>query len=115
MSGLKIVAGSVVAVGVIGFIGVSCAANSSLVNQQTRTCTVQDKDRSSNSEGNSVHRIYTDCGTFEIRDALFQGNFNSADVYNSLKPGKTYELRTAGARIGPISSFPNIIEVIGEK
>lgn len=83
----------------------------STMNQKDQTCTVESKDRST-SDGVSVYRVYTEqCGVLGIEDALFQGNFNSADVYSKIEEGKTYQFKTAGWRNGPLSLFPNIIEV----
>jgi hypothetical protein len=73
-------------------------------------CVVTDKDRTTNAEGVSQTRIYTEnCGTFEVTDSILDGRFNSADMYGSLKPGATYDFTTRGLRIPVLSSFPNII------
>ncbi|MFE6966904.1 hypothetical protein ACFVAJ_17470 [Agromyces sp. NPDC057679] len=77
-------------------------------------CVVDDKDRTTDSEGASVYRVYTSgddgCGVFNIEDALFLGKLNSADLYGSLEVGKTYSLTTYGYRNGFFSMFPNITE-----
>lgn len=72
------------------------------------TCTVTDKDRSTDSEGASVYRVYSDCGVFNVEDAALIGKFNSADLYASIEPGKTYTFETYGFRNGFFSMFPNI-------
>jgi hypothetical protein len=84
--------------------------------EQTLTCTVTDKDRTTttDAEGNtkSIHRVYTDeCGVLEVNDVLLRGNFNSADDYAVLKEGETYELTTIGWRIPLLSQFPTVIDV----
>lgn len=83
--------------------------------EDTQTCTVTDKDRTSttDSEGNvtSVHRVYTEqCGILEVADALPRGQFDSADVYASLEPGQTYEVTTIGWRVPFFSAFPVVID-----
>ena len=75
-------------------------------------CTVTEKDRTTTREGGSDARVYTEnCGVFQVGDALFKGHFRSADVYASIDVGKTYDFTTIGFRAGPLSMFPNIIEV----
>lgn len=72
-------------------------------------CTVTDKDRTTNSEGASVYRVYTDCGIFNVEDALLLGVFNSGDTYAAIEVGKTYQFETYGFRNGFFSWFPNIV------
>lgn len=84
--------------------------------EQTRTCTVTDKDRSTttDADGNpkSIHRIYTEeCGVMEAGDVWVRGVVDSADVYASLEAGEQYEITTVGWRIPFFSAFPKIIEV----
>lgn len=73
-------------------------------------CTVTDKDRSNNSDGKSIYRVYSDCGVFNVEDAPFVGVFNAADTYATIEVGKTYEFTTYGYRNGFLSIFPNITE-----
>jgi hypothetical protein len=79
--------------------------------EDTATCTVEDKDRSSSQSG-SVYRVYTDCGVFEVEDAMLRGNFASADLYAELDTGGTYEFTTIGWRLPFLSMFPNIIDAV---
>lgn len=82
-------------------------------NQQTRACTVTDKDRTTISNGDTARsdmRIYThECGTLAVADLLTRGQFESADIYASIEPGKLYEITTVGWRIGWMSAFPTIV------
>lgn len=82
---------------------------------QTNTyadCVVAGKDRTTNSEGQSQMRVYTEnCGTFTIGDDWFRGNFNTADMYGSLQEGSTYTFQATGFRVGILSMFPNIIDI----
>jgi hypothetical protein len=75
-------------------------------------CTVTDKDRSTDSSGNSIYRVYTEggdgCGVFNVEDAAAVGQFASADTYASIKVGKTYQFETYGYRNPFFSMFPNI-------
>lgn len=75
----------------------------------TTACVVTDKDRTTNSEGSSSMRVYTEnCGTLEVSSNLFKGVFNSADVYSSIEVGKTYDFEATGFRFGLFSMFPKV-------
>ena len=79
--------------------------------ESTTACVVTDKDRTTDREGNSSMRVYTEnCGTVEVSSNLFKGVFNSADVYSSIEVGKTYDFDATGFRIGIISMFPKVTE-----
>ena len=97
---------------IIGTIGFHMAA---YFHTQTFTAKVSGKERiteqSSKDSFNSYYLIYTDHGTLKLEDDLFRGNFNSSDVYGSLKTDSTYTFQVSGYRIGFISAYPNIIEV----
>lgn len=74
-------------------------------------CKVVDKDRTTNSKGVSDARIYTDnCGVFQVKDSWTSGTWSSADRYNKIKVGKTYDFDTQGRRVPFFSQFPNIIQ-----
>jgi hypothetical protein len=80
---------------------------------ETRTCTVREKDRTTNSEGGSDHRIYTyECGVLVVADDMWQGQWNSADTYSQIERGKTYNFETVGWRLGLLSLFPNAVSAI---
>ena len=84
-------------------------------NATTHTgCTINSKDSYASHHSDKRHttyRVYTDnCGVFEVEDRLFLGNFNSADIYGSLKEGGTYDLSTRGYRVPFLSMFPVIVE-----
>lgn len=79
-------------------------------NEQTRTCTVTEKDRTTDREGRSDARIYTEqCGTIRVRDMLTQGQFQSADIYAQFEEGHTYRITTVGYRFGLGSVFPSVV------
>lgn len=72
-------------------------------------CVVTEKDRTTNRDGESDMRVYTEnCGVFRVADSVFMMRWNSSDVYSSIKEGKTYDFTTRGYRIGLMSKFPNI-------
>lgn len=74
-------------------------------------CVVNDKDRVHTDSGSEM-RIYTDnCGVFVVSDSLVKTDFNSADRYNQVKVGKTYDIKSYGFRFGLFSMFPKIVEV----
>lgn len=74
-------------------------------------CLVSEKDRAKNNDGKSDARIYTEnCGVFQVKDTLLgKTNFNSADLYASIKVGDTYDFETRGFRFGLFSDFPIIL------
>jgi hypothetical protein len=87
---------------------------SSYGNVNTIEAKVEGKERITESVGNNIesyYLVYTDKGTFKLEDDMFRGNFYSSDVYGKLKQDSTYKFKTAGYRIGFMSSYPNIIEV----
>lgn len=99
-----------------GIMLTSLTGCQNLIQNDPVTCTVDDKDRSTNSEGASVYRIYTsDCGednaTLGLADNILAGNFNSSDMYGQIKVGATYEFKTVGARNGFLSMFREITEM----
>jgi len=100
----KIIGGALAVIAVL-----LCCGGYYFGSEDTATCTVEDKDRST-ANGTSVYRVYTDCGVFEVEDAMMRGNFASADLYADLDEGTTYEFTTIGWRLPFLSMFPNIIE-----
>lgn len=92
-------------VGVVSLTGCTAAAP-----RPAEVCHVDDKDRSTGPKGGSVYRVYTSCGVFEVDDNIFLGQFNAADTYARIQPGKTYRLTTYGWRNGALSLFPNITQ-----
>lgn len=86
-----------------------CAAPADYNNPEG-PCTVNSKDRSSNSNGKSKFLVYTDqCGVLTVGDAILENKWNSSDTYAAIKVGHTYEFVTYGFRNGFISSYPNIL------
>lgn len=85
---------------------VACDANG--FNAQVMTCTVNDKDRSTDSEGKSIYRVYTDeCDVLEVSDTI--ASPDSASRFNKIKVGQRYRFETRGTRRAWASTFPNII------
>lgn len=81
------------------------------VTSEHTACVVTEKDRTTDRDGNSDMRVYTEnCGTFSVGDNLFKGVWNSADIYSSIQEGETYDFSATGWRIPIISSFPKIHE-----
>lgn len=79
----------------------------SYADEQVRTCTVENKDRSEDSM-----RVYTEqCGVLDVGDKLFLGHFNASDVWADIEEGETYEFRTVGKRLPFFSMFPTVVEV----
>ena len=55
--------------------------------------------------------VYTEEEVYCITDLLWAGFFTSSDVYNEIKPGKTYEVYVSGKRMPIISGYKVIREV----
>lgn len=108
---LAIIAGIIVVLLVVAGIGV--ALYSEHANQQTRTCTVTGRDRTTiarDTASTSDMRIYTEeCGTLKVADLMTHGQYNSADIYASIHQGARYEITTVGWRIPFLSAFPTIL------
>lgn len=102
----------VIALVIFGVIfGVGFLFFASYTNSQTRVCTVDEKDRTLAAKAGSDMRIYTEeCGVLHVKDMHFAGEWNSADTYNAIEVGKTYEFTTTGYRVGFLSMFPVIRE-----
>lgn len=105
-------------VATLGVAAIALTGCQNLVQNEPVTCTVTDKDRSTNQKGQSVFRIYTeggenpeDCTTFGLADNFLAGNFNAADMYGKIKVGSTYSFKTVGIRNGFFSSFPEITKM----
>lgn len=91
----------------------SCSIKES--NERTVNVTVTDKGIK-NYDDKSKYLIYCkneneDIQVYEITDSLFQGKFNSSDIYASIEIGKEYTFIIRGTRIGLTSTYPNIVEV----
>lgn len=100
-----------VALMIIGLIAFQISAYN---NVETVTAKVEGKERVTQQVGEtlqSFYLVYTDKGTFKLEDDLFRGIFRSSDTYGKLRQDNTYTFKTAGYRIGFMSSYPNIIEV----
>jgi hypothetical protein len=83
----------------------------SALHTEEMTCTIQDKDRTTNREGKSDARLYTeDCGVLRVGDSLLSWTWSSADTYAGIDEGKTYHIKTRGLRIPFLSMFPNVVE-----
>ena len=109
-----------IAVGVVIMLALAVGAftigSGTFVTSQETGCVVEDKDRTTDRDGNSQMRIYTEnCGVLSVKDNIFIGQVDSANIYGSIKPGETYDFTTKGYRIPLLSMFPNITEVTPSK
>lgn len=97
---------------VFGAIGYSFAYYN---NENTFTTKVRDKERvtTSDSDGHikSFYLVYTDNGTYSLKDELLYGNFRSSDLYGKIVRDSTYEITTVGFRVGFLSMYPNIVKI----
>lgn len=72
----------------------------------TVTLDVESKESVSTDSGHE-YRVYTDKGTFVIKDSFVRPQFNSADIYGRLRPG-TYRCEQFGWRVPLLSMFKHI-------
>lgn len=84
-------------------------------NKRTVNVIVTDKGIK-NYDNDSKYLIYCkneneEIQVYEITDSLFQGKFNSSDIYGSIEVGKEYTFVIRGTRIGLTSTYPNIVKV----
>jgi|TARA_R110000823_G_scaffold258290_1_gene379775 hypothetical protein len=99
---------------VVIFIGIITFDIKSYNTVETIVAKVDGKERITERTGDNIesfYLVYTDKGTFKLEDDMFRGNFYSSDVYGKLRQDSTYTFKTAGYRIGFMSSYPNIIKV----
>lgn len=101
---------ALVAVLIVVIAGGSFALNHT--GERVETCTVVDKDRTTNHEGKSSMRVYTEeCGVVQVRDMVVRAQFDSADTYAKIEVGQTYRFTLIGRRVPILSMFPTIVAV----
>lgn len=98
-------------IAIVAFLGIGFGVISGTHVETHSACVVTDKDRTTNSEGQSDMRVYTEnCGVFSVKDSIFIMRFDSADTFSQIKVGDTYDFESRGFRVGILSQFPNITE-----
>lgn len=96
---------------IVLFVVMVVASFVNALHTETMTCTVDEKDRTTSSDGKSDARIYTkDCGVLRTGDSLFSWHWDSADLYASIEDGHTYQFTTRGWRVPILTWFPNVVE-----
>lgn len=80
------------------------------VNQNYVTLNVEKKELSSNSVS-STYLVFTKDETFENTNSIALFKFNSSDIYDQIKKGKTYRAKVSGVFVPIISRYRNIIEI----
>lgn len=83
-------------------------------NKQEIEITVKDKYIKNGSGKNSSSKylvVDTENNTYQITDLLFNGKFNSTDLYNQLEINKRYKIETTGNRMHYFSVYPNINKI----
>ncbi len=98
---------------IIVILVTSVLVRSSLFNRVEVTCKVTSKESVYKRESHE-YRVYTTCGTFNVRDDVTIVRFNSADLYGSIEPNKVYTFKVGGLRVGYLSLFPNILQIRSE-
>lgn len=110
MTSSKVVAGLLFLLVVAAGVGVTMTRCTSLNQEVHANCLVLSRDRLIQDGTSGEKRVTTSCGIFTVADNLTSG-FNSYDTYMSLEPGRRYDIRTGGYRLGAWSSFPTVIQV----
>lgn len=88
-----------------------CAMAKPFFKDEILAATVSEKGERCTSRDSCKYMIYTDKGVFQNTDSLINWKWNSADFYNDMKVGKTYDLKVSGWRVAPVLSwFPNVVE-----
>lgn len=81
-------------------------------NKREIIATVTEKEiKNYNDKGKYL--IFTkddDVEVYEITDSLFQGRWDSSDLYGKIEEGKTYKFTVVGIRNNFFSMYPNILE-----
>ena len=76
-------------------------------NEQTVTCTINDK-WIKRSDDKDIYLVSCDDEVYKITDLFYKGKFDSSNIYAKLKKGKKYKLTVTGYRFGYLSSYQNI-------
>lgn len=82
--------------------------------KETIEITVSDKERITTGSGKNLeskYLIYTNREVLENTDAMLFGKFNSSDIQNQLKVGKTYKVEVVGWRVPFLSWYRNVVAV----
>lgn len=80
----------------------------------TQTCTVSGKFVTTSADKNHtrIYQVETEqCGVLRVEDNMFQGIWNSADLFAAVHEGKTYEIEAYGWRLPWAGQFPHIKKV----
>lgn len=85
-----------------------------LQNSNKRQVIATVTEKTVKNEGNSgKYLIFTkdkDVEVYTIRDDIFQGRWDSSDLYGSIEEGKKYTFTVVGVRNHFFSLYPNILE-----
>ena len=109
---------------VVGAIIVAVIISFSVIwagSRTTERCTVTDKAQtvevSSSGSGEDqtttsevVYYIYTEeCGALQLRNQLFFGMFEAAELYGSIDSGTTYDFEMVGFRVGWLDWYQTVL------
>lgn len=71
--------------------------------------TVRSKERVTTGQ-KSEYLVFTDRGVFQNTDSMFNGKYNSSDLYNDMEQGKSYKCDVYGKRIPLLSMYQNLLK-----
>ncbi len=108
---IEIVLGGIFIVGIILVLvgSIFLAFYKDAATHRNETFTVQKSERIADGRSGR-YLLFTDKGVYEDTDSLYNGKFNSSDVYAQLIAGKAYTCDVVGWRNGFFSWYPNVIK-----
>lgn len=75
----------------------------------TVTAVVTEKERVSDSSGNSIYLVWTENETFQVADSWLAMRFYASDDYGKIADGATCTFKVNWFRFGLTSSYRNIL------
>lgn len=108
VAGLALLTFAAIAVALLGMIAFSIW---NVQQKQTlHSCTVVSKESVPQGKSGNQYRVYTEgCGVLSVEDSLWARRWDSADVYQRIEEGVTYDFAVQGGRYPFFSMFPNVL------
>lgn len=98
-----------VAVVVVALCAIIVGGCSSYYGEDSVVLRVRDKESVSTDSGHE-YRVYSDKGTFVMKDSIIKGRTATGDDYGKIVRGHTYRCTKIGWRIPLFSEFENLIK-----
>lgn len=76
-----------------------------------KSITVKRTYTGSSRRNGTQYYVDTDDGSvYQVEQTVLLGFYKAAELWNTLTPGTTYEVKAYGMRVGILGMFPNIYE-----